>query len=235
MCGRYSLTTSAAELAKQFWLANEPTLIPRFNIAPTQPVGVVLQDHDGDGQSQFRMMRWGLVPNWAKDVSIDGRMINARSETVTTKPSFRSAIRYRRCLIPADGFYEWKRVGQHKQPHRITTTNGGLFAFAGLWEHCPSDAGDQLETCAILTCNPNPLMATIHNRMPVMLARNDYRQWMTPAVTDAKTLAPLLTAFTAEPMIAYPVGLVVNNPKNNNPQCIEPLPQPDDLFGPPID
>ena len=230
MCGRYTLTTSAAELAKHFWLEREPRLGARYNIAPSQPVCTVMEDRDQGGPPQCRLMHWGLVPHWAKDTAIANRLINARSETAAAKPAFRAAMRYRRCLIPANGFYEWQRTGTRKQPHLIAMADRSLFAMAGLWEHWQSENGDELESCVVLTTEPNELMAPIHNRMPVILARDDYRAWLDPTQTDASQVLPLLRPAPAETMAAIKVGTVVNNPRNDTPACAEPVVSDGGLF-----
>ena len=219
MCARYTLTTSAEQLARQFWLSQHPLIEPRYNIAPTQSVAVVVADREA--RTDCRMMRWGLIPSWAKDMAFGSRTINARSETVTTRPAYRAAIRSRRCLIPADGYYEWTGTGRTKQPFRITMVDGGLFAFAGLWERWRGDEEKEIESCTVLTTEPNVSMARIHNRMPVILPPDAYRLWMDPTVTDPTQVLPLLRAYPDDRMTAYPVGLVVNNPRNEKRACIE--------------
>ena len=223
MCGRYTLTTSAKALAAAFWLDDEPQIVPRHNIAPSQPVGVIVQEPES-GPLRFAMMRWGLIPHWARDPSIGNRLINARSEQITTKPAFRAAIRYRRCLVAADGFYEWKRTDGGKQPYRITMMDRSVFALAGLWESWQDPGGAQIDSCAILTTRPNDLVADIHDRMPVILDRADYRRWLDRQMTDPGQVVELLGPFAAKPMEAYPVGRIVNNPRNETPLCIERLP-----------
>ena len=227
MCGRYSLTREGEEIATLFRLDVPPGIAPRYNIAPAQPLGAVIQNRD-TGRIEWRHLHWGLIPTWAKDPSIGQRLINARSETAARKPSFRSAIRYRRCLVPADGFYEWKKQGGGKQPHHITLADNSLFAFAGLWEHWQSGGGEEIESCTILTTTPNELMRTIHNRMPVMLAPEDHAGWLDPNKQDASEVVELLRPFPAELMMARPVGTYVNNPRNEGPRCLET--RPDSLF-----
>jgi putative SOS response-associated peptidase YedK len=222
MCGRFSLGTSATTLAAQFDLADLPAWTPRYNIAPTQPVATVVRQ-SGDVPRAFKVDRWGLVPPWAKDPGIGARLINARAETVATKPAFRKAFRERRCLILADGFYEWQRQGRRKQPFYFRLRDGRPFAFAGLWEHWDDPEGGARDSCTILTTTANLVVGAIHNRMPVILAPQDYALWLDPAVQAADRLQPLLHPYPAEEMLAYPVSLRVNNPGNDSPECIEPL------------
>lgn len=220
MCGRFTLLTPAETLAEQFHLPDVPSLTPRYNVAPTQPVAAVRQS-PGNGERELALLRWGLIPSWAKDADIGARMINARSETVAQKPAFRAAFRQRRCLVLADGFYEWQRLARGKQPFYIRLRDGSPFAFAGLWEHWAGPDG-AVESCTLLTTEPNDLIRSLHNRMPVILAPEDYDLWLDPGVREVELLHPLLRPHPPEDMIAYPVGLWVNNPKNDGPQCIEP-------------
>ena len=228
MCGRYSLTKEAEHVARVFELGLVPTLAPRFNIAPTQSVGAVIQDQR-TGQRQWRHLRWGLIPPWAEDPSIGGRMINARCESLATKPAFRSALRQRRCLIPADGFYEWRKTGLDKQPYYITMADARIFAFAGLWEHWQGNAGEALESCTIVTTQSNDLMQSIHDRMPVILQSPDYARWLDPQLQDAQAVAPLLRPLHAAFMVAELVGPYVNSPRHEGARCIDRVP-PSDLF-----
>ena len=179
------------------------------------------------GVREFRPLRWSLVPSWAKDPAIGNRMINARSETAATKPAFRNPMRERRCLILADGFYEWKREGPRKQPDHIKFKNGDPFAFAGLRDRWQPPDGDPLETCTILTTTPNELMHVIHDRMPVILPSRAYNLWLDSAIRDVDPVQALLTPYPADAMIAYPVvSTRVNNPAHDTPECIEPLAEP---------
>ena len=219
MCGRYSLTRESVKVQTLFGVDNVTQLAPRYNIAPTQPVGAVIENRD-TRQRQWRHLHWGLVPSWAKDAKIGSRMINARSETVTQKPAYRAAIKYRRCLIPADGFYEWQRDGRRKQPYYITLADESLFAFAGLWEHWQSEHGDDLESCAILTTEPNDMMRPIHDRMPVIIEPDNYASWLDTKVQDPTKVTSLLRPLPAELMLARPVSAYVNNPRNDGPECI---------------
>lgn len=194
-------------------------LQPRFNIAPTQPVAVV---RFGPGARQLAWLKWGLVPSWARDASIGNRLINARAESVADKPAFRTAFRRRRCLVLADGFYEWRRTGAKKQPFFIRLRDDRPFAFAGLWESWEGADHSSLETCTILTTGPNELMKPIHDRMPVILASDDYEHWLDPAVQEPEQLAPLLRPYPSDAMLALAVGTHVNNPRNDGPECIVP-------------
>ena len=170
-------------------------------------------------------MHWGLIPSWAKDPTIGNRMINARSETAATKPSFRSAVKYRRCLLPTDGFYEWKAIAgqKRKQPYYIRMADDRPFAFAGLWEHWEGLDGAAIDSCTILTTEPNEMMADIHNRMPVILDPKDFAQWLDPEVKTADVLHPPLRSYPAGGMTAYPVSTMVNRPSNDSAGCIARL------------
>jgi len=223
MCGRFALTEpDPAAIAEQFSVHHVPELAPRYNIAPTQPVATVVREPE-HGLNEIAVMRWGLIPAWAKDPSIGSRLINARGETVHEKPSFRAALRRRRCLVLADGFYEWqKRPDGVKQPVFIRLKDDGLFALAGLWERWTEpQSGEVLVTCTIITTSPNELVAPLHNRMPVILPREDYDAWLDPARTDPATVMPLLRPYPAEAMTCYPVSRLVNNPRNEGPELIE--------------
>jgi len=222
MCGRFTQTHSATAIAQAFQLLVVPPAPPRYNIAPTQLVGTVLQTQQ-QPERQFRALRWGLIPSWAKDPGIGSRMINARAETVAEKPSFRSALRYRRCLIVADGFYEWQRQGNKKQPYYFHLTDSPVFGFAGIWEHWQSPQGEHLETCTILTTEANEVLSPIHDRMPVILHPEDYDRWLDPDCTTSTQLLPLLRPYPAEAMQTYPVSSLVNRATSDRPECIEPL------------
>jgi putative SOS response-associated peptidase YedK len=229
MCGRFTLVTPEQDLAVQFNLPEIPSLEPRYNIAPTQPVAAVRAAPE-QGHRELVMLRWGLVPFWADDLGIGARMINARSETAAEKPAFRAAFRRRRCLVLADGFYEWQKQNGAKQPYYIRMEDKGTFAFAGLWERWqPKDkdgAGDSVvESCTLLTTQPNDLVRALHNRMPVILEPEDYDLWLDPRVQNAEVLKPLLGAYPSEEMTAYPVSRWVNKPQHDGPACIEPLVQ----------
>ncbi len=226
MCGRFVLIAPGETLIEQFTLNPDvipslSNLAPRYNIAPTQPVLAVRLAPDS-GERELALFRWGLIPSWAKDLSIGSRLINARSETVTDKPSFRAAFKRRRCLIPADGFYEWQRQGNKKQPIYIHSHDDRPFALAGLWETWQGGDGSVIDSCTILTTEPNELMGPIHNRMPVILEPPDYDLWL-HAEPDPDQGLHLLRPYPAPKMRTYPVSTLVNNPRNDSPDCIQPL------------
>jgi len=228
MCGRYRLT------AKERWLSAYFNLDPedvqwaaRWNVAPTQEVAVIRQDRK-QPKRLFSLMRWGLIPYWAKDASVAPKAINAMSETAAEKPLFREAFSKRRCLIPADGFYEWKQVGpKSKQPYNIGLTDDSLFAFAGLWERWKNPRNETVETCTILTTDANPLLQDIHSRMPVILHPDDYDLWLDPGLTDPKRVAELLKPFDHRLMRKYPVSTAVNRVENDGPECAQEIAAPD--------
>jgi putative SOS response-associated peptidase YedK len=222
MCGRFVLITPGAVLAEQFQLSEVPALAPRYNIAPTQPVAAVRLAREGTAR-ELVLLRWGLIPSWAQDPSVGSRLINARSETVAEKPSFRYAFKSRRCLVPADGFYEWQCQERGRQPFFIRMREGTSFAIAGLWEHWQGPEGEVIESCTLLTTAANEMMRLLHDRMPVILNPKDYDLWLDPAVQKREALLPLLRPYDAEAMVAYPVRPVVNSPANDSPLCIEPL------------
>src|SRR5512139_2812246 len=211
MCGRFTLFTPASRLAEVFLPGEVLAATPRYNIAPGQPILAVRASAAHD-RREFAMPRWGLVPAWARDAAIGSRLINARAETVSEKPAFRRAIRERRCLVPADGFYEWKREGAVKRPFYIRMRDGVPFAFAGIWERWEGIPGESAETCAILTTAPNDLLAPIHDRMPLILPPEEYGRWLDPSVRSPESLAPLLRPLPSAALEAYPVGRTVNNP-----------------------
>lgn len=221
MCGRFTLTADPNQLREAFpWLNVPDGVQPRYNVAPSQPVAVV----PNNGKNQLDFFLWGLIPSWAKDPEIGNRMINARAETLTEKPSFRTAFRRRRCLILADGFYEWRLVpGQKvKIPTYIKLQSGTPFAFAGLWESWNSPDGSNILSCTIITAEPNSLVRDIHNRMPVILPRDAYQTWLEPGEPDIEGLKSLLRPYPAEEMTAYPVSRLVNSPANESAECILP-------------
>jgi|CXWL01.1.fsa_nt_gi putative SOS response-associated peptidase YedK len=223
MCGRFTQTASPEVIAQQFELTDPPLFTPRYNIAPSQPIAAIRIDPDTTTRTLV-MLRWGLIPSWAKDPKIGNHCINAKAETVAEKPSFRSAFKKRRCLIVATGFYEWHVQGRAKQPMWIGLRNQQPFAFAGLWEHWTSSDGQPLETCTIITTEPNDLMAPIHNRMPVILASTAYDQWLDPTFQHTELLKALLRPYPSEELMAYAVSTLVNNPRHDAPQCLEPVP-----------
>ena len=242
MCGRYSLTTAPEALRRLFNFTNVPNLAPRYNIAPTQTAPVVRRDADG-GDRTLAMLRWGLIPSWARDAAIGSRTINARAETVSSKPSFRSAFRHRRCLVPSDGFYEWRTENGVKQPFRIGMKGGEPFALAGLWERWtppaedtvgagPEDGpengkGEAVETFTIVTTEANEKLRPIHPRMPVIVDPADYDLWLggdgEGDSDGGDALRAILGPFAPELMAFYRVSTRVNNVRNDDPACIEPL------------
>jgi putative SOS response-associated peptidase YedK len=223
MCGRFTLTDPDADLAVQFNLPEIPELAPRYNIAPTQPVAAVRVAANGSGREMV-LLRWGLIPFWAKDPNIGTRMINARSETVGEKPAFRAAFKRRRCLVVADGFYEWQKQNGTKQPFYVRLRDARPFAFAGLWESWEGPDANPIESCTLLTTQPNDLLRVVHSRMPVILQPQDYELWLDPEVQEPQRLQPLLRPYSAEEMEAYAVSRYVNSPDNDDPRCIDPLP-----------
>ena len=222
MCGRFSQTASPEIIAEQFQVTDFPLFPPRYNIAPSQPIAVIRIEPDTTTR-RLVQLRWGLIPSWAKDPKIGNQCINAKAETVAEKPSFRSAFKKRRCLVVATGFYEWQVQGRTKQPMWIGLRSKRPFAFAGLWEHWKPAEGESLETCTIITTEPNELMQPIHNRMPVILAPASYDQWLDPTFQQAEPLKALLRPYPSDELTAYPVSTLVNNPRHDAPQCLEPL------------
>jgi putative SOS response-associated peptidase YedK len=227
MCGRFHLATPPEDVATLFGLSRVPHYEPRYNIAPTQVVGVVREGHKG---REWAPMQWGLVPSWAKDASMGAKMINARSETAAEKPAFRSAFKRRRCLVPASGFYEWQKLDDKaKQPMAIQVLKADTFAMAGLWEHWEGDDGE-LETFTILTCAANKKLAPIHDRMPVILGPNEWDAWLDPDVgerpEDRQSLTAMLDPFPASRMKAFPISRRVNSPANDDPSILDPVDAP---------
>ncbi len=220
MCGRYSLSTPNEVLAEVFSLAEPPALQPRWNIAPTQMAPVVRRSEDG--ARRLDLLRWGLVPPWADDPRIGARMINARVETVATKPAFRQAFRSRRCLVPADAFYEWLSTGSGKQPFRVRRPDARVFAMAGLWERARGLGGEalgSLETFTILTTGASDAVRPIHDRMPLILPPDAWDAWLDPALSDAARLRALIEAPDAADVVVRPVDRAVNDPRNDDPRC----------------
>jgi len=248
MCGRFTLRAAPQEVAKHFSLFDVPTFSPRYNIGPGQVVGAIrakaleapqavaisddmkLQPDGGEPSSpsvtpprEWAWFRWGLIPHWSSDPSIANRLINARAETVSSKPAFRSAARYRRCLIPADGFYEWKSEGRRKQPFFIRLRGDKLFAMAGLWDRWHAPTGEVVETCTILTVQPNRVLAELHNRMPLILPPEAYSVWLDPSVTQFEALQDWLKPYPEEEMELVPVSTYVNAIHNEGARCIQPV------------
>lgn len=220
MCGRFTLTILLAELEKRFFIDEIMASIqPRYNIAPTQNIAVITKSENS--RRALTEMRWGLVPSWADDLKIGNRMINARAETLAEKPSFKRLLSKRRCLIPADGFYEWKKNGKAKTPMRITLKNQEPFAFAGLWDSWNKNPkGETVNTCTIITCEANSFMKPIHDRMPVILKKEAEDQWLDLSLTNPVELCKLLIPFPAIEMTVYTVSSAVNLPGYDGPECI---------------
>ena len=218
MCGRYLITTPVEAIRQIFQVDQRPNLAARYNVAPTQSVPIIRR---GESGRELVTVRWGLVPFWAKDLKIGARMINAKAETVAEKPAFRDGYKRRRCLVLADGFYEWKKIEGGKQPYLIRLKSAGPLAFAGLWaDWKDKESGERIESCTIITTEPNALMASIHNRMPAILPPEAYDLWLDPDAADGRAL---LGPFPAEAMEAYPVSQRVGNVRNEGPDLAEPI------------
>lgn len=226
MCGRFTIT-STDDLVDEFGdLVLPAELRPRYNIAPTQPVPIIANDNRGE----VALVRWGLIPHWAKDISIGNRMINARSETIASKPAFRAAFARRRCLVLADGFYEWKRQGKAKTPYYIRLASRRPFSFAGLWERWKGPDDDEVLSCTIVTGAANDLMAPIHDRMPIVVAPEDRERWLTSEPVTSDAMADILTPPPAEGFEVFEVSRLVNSPKNDSPECVTPAETQPSLF-----
>lgn len=223
MCGRYTLSSGGEELALMFDLTELPLLPQRYNIAPTQESAVVRIDGKG-APRRMDLLRWGLIPYWAKEASIGNRMINARSESVAEKPAFKYSFRKQRCLIPTDGFYEWKKEGKTKQPFFIHRRDGKPFALAGLWARWKDpELGAPRDTFTILTTSANELIRPLHDRMPVILDPKDFDLWLDPAIDDRERLEPLLAPYDPDQMETFPVSRSVNSPAHDAADCVVPL------------
>jgi len=225
VCGRITLSTDKDDLQSRWGFIDPSGVLdlikPRYNIAPSQnsPTLVVKED-----RRVLVMMRWGLVPFWAKEASIGYKIINAKSETLTEKPSFRKPFKEKRCLVLADGFYEWEKTDKkNKAPYRFVLKNRQPFAFAGLWDVWKTPEGDTLLSFTIITTRANELMERIHDRMPVILNEKDEAKWLDPEFKDTDKLSSLLQPYPSEQMVAYKVSTIVNSPKNDTPSCIEPV------------
>jgi putative SOS response-associated peptidase YedK len=221
MCGRFTLTADPAQLQESFpEVSFPPQSGPRFNIAPSQPVLVL----PNDAKNMADYYVWGLIPSWAKDPMIGSKLINARAETLGEKPSFRGSYKYKRCLVFADGFYEWQAQAGSKTkiPHFIKLTSGKPFALAGLWDEWHSPDGSQVKSCTIITTEPNELMSRLHNRMPVILPETAYAQWLDPSPQKPEALQNLLVPYPTKQMAAYPVSTLVNSPGNDRAECVVP-------------
>lgn len=217
MCGRYTVTATPEVLRALFGYAEQPNFPPRYNVAPTQPIAIVRLIN---GKRQFALVRWGLLPSWVKDPKAFSLLINARGETVNEKPAYKAAMKRRRCLIPADGFYEWKAVGHHKQPYYVRAKSGMPLAFAGLWETWTGPNGEELETAAIVTTDANQTLAPIHDRMPVVIAPEQFDLWLGSGDEDT-TAASALIRPAPDLLEAIPVSSDVNRVANDNPRLLE--------------
>jgi putative SOS response-associated peptidase YedK len=216
MCGRYVLSTTAEAVAEHFVIDVSPPIPPRYNIAPTQQAPVLRVARSG--AQELVLLRWGLVPFWAKDLAIGQRQINARAESLATRPAYREALRRRRCLVPATGFYEWRRGPRRKQPYLCRLPSGGLFAFAGLWESWRSPEGEVVQTFAIVTTDASDAIRALHDRMPVIVAVSDYEAWL-----HGDAVERLLAGPSAAALVVEPVGLAVNNVRNDGPELVVPM------------
>jgi putative SOS response-associated peptidase YedK len=217
MCGRFTQRANSKRIAKEFKVAEAPTTEARYNIAPTQDVLAVYEHEDGHEATFFK---WGLVPSWAKDELMGARLINARSETVAEKPAFRQAFKQRRCIIPADGFYEWQLMGGRKQPFFFRMKDERLFGFAGLWEHWEGEGGRVINSCAILTTEANEVLRPVHHRMPVILHPDDYGLWLGAEARELDLVKEVLRPYPSGEMVGHPVSASVNSPRNQGPALI---------------
>jgi putative SOS response-associated peptidase YedK len=219
MCGRYRLSRRKQIVEEYFGSAPwDAEWSPRYNIAPTQPVPVIRQNPK-EPIRELSLMKWGLIPHWSKDGSGAAGMINARSETASTKPAFRDAMKFRRCVIPADGFYEWARTGKVKQPYCFEVNEGELFAFAGIWDRWKDVNGNWVKTCSILTTTPNAVTSTVHDRMPVIFDPDSYDLWLDPGMKRAEAASELLKPYSSERMRCYPVSTRINHVSNDDEEC----------------
>jgi len=223
MCGRYRLSRREQIIEEHFDTAPwEDDWTPRFDVAPTQSVPVIRQ-HPKEPIRQLSLMKRGLIPHWAKDRSIATNTINAKSETASSKPAFRDSLKSRRCLIPADGFYEWVRAGKSKRPYCFEVNDGELFAFAGLWDRWKDPSGNWIKTCSILTTTPNAVTAPVHDRMPVILEPDTYDLWLDPGMSDVSAATDLLKPYDSRLMRSYPVSTRVNHVANDDEECCRPI------------
>ena len=221
MCGGFTLRTPKERIKKEFGLHEEPPVEARYNIAPTQSILAVREIAD---ERESVLLKWGLIPSWAKDDSMSARLINARSETAAEKPAFREAFKRSRCIIPADGFYEWKREGKGKQPFFFSLRDERLFGFAGLWDRWKNEDGKVIESCTILTTEANEALRPVHDRMPVILHPETYGEWLVDDMRSTISLRELLRPYPSTEMIAYPVSADVNSPRNQGEELISRLP-----------
>lgn len=233
MCGRYRLSRRKQIIEEHFDAASDEDWTPRYNIAPTQPVPIIRQ-HPQQPKRVMSLVRWGLIPSWSTNASGAARMINARSDTAHVLPAFKNALKLRRCLIPADGFYEWQKRGSSRQPYCFEVKGGELFAFAGLWERWKDPNGNWIGSCSILTTTPNVVASTVHDRMPVILEAENYDVWLDPGLRDVGELSEMLKPFDARWMRCFPVSTRVNHVNNDDAECAIPIeltvPRQDQLF-----
>jgi putative SOS response-associated peptidase YedK len=220
MCGRYTVTSAPEAIRALFRYAEQPNFPPRYNVAPTQPIPIVRLV---EGKRQFALVRWGLLPSWVKDPKGFTLLINARGESAAEKPAFRAAMKRRRCLIPADGFYEWQKAGERKRPFYVRAKSGKPLAFAGLWETWTGPNGEELETGTIVTTAANKTLAPIHDRMPVIVPQDGFDLWLDTANVDAKTAAALIAPAPENLLEAFEISTAVNRVANDNPKLIEPV------------
>jgi putative SOS response-associated peptidase YedK len=218
MCGRYAVTSAPEAIRALFGYPEQPNFPPRYNIAPTQPIAIVRMI---DGKRQFALVRWGLLPSWVKDPKSFTLLINARGESLTEKSAFKAAMKYRRCLIPADGFYGWKAAGPRRQPHYVRAKSGQPLALAGLWETWTGPNGEELETATIVTTRANRALADIHERMPVIVPQEAFNLWLDCANVDAETAATLIAPASEDLLEVYEVSTAVNRTANDNPTLVE--------------
>ena len=223
MCGRYAVTSSPEVIRALFRYREQSNFPPRYNVAPTQPIAIVRLV---DGRRHFALVRWGLLPSWVKDPKTFTLLINARGESVIDKPAFRAAMRRRRCLVPADGFYEWQRAGERKRPYFVRLKSGGPLAFAGLWETWTGPDGEELETAAIVTTKANRLLAPLHERMPVIVPPDGFDLWLDCAKVDAQTAAAVIAPAAESLLEAYQVSAAVNRTANDGPILLAPATAP---------
>jgi putative SOS response-associated peptidase YedK len=226
MCGRYAITTVPEAMRALFAYLNQPNFPARYNVAPTQPVPIV---RVVEGNREFALVRWGLIPSWVKDPRGFTLLINARGESAAEKPAFKNAIKRRRCLFPADGFYEWKRDGERKQPYFVRRRGGGPLAFAGLWESWMGPNGEEQETAAIVTTTASPSISHIHDRMPVIVPPEQFDLWLDPNADPEMAVAVVIQAAPDEVIESYPVSSAVNRTANDTPMLVEPLTEPEPI------
>jgi putative SOS response-associated peptidase YedK len=222
MGGRYRLSRRKQIVEEYFDASGDEDWNPHYNIAPTQPIPVIRQPPK-EPNRVLSLMRWGLIPSWAKDMSSAAGMVNARSETASTKPAFRDPMKFRRCLVPADGFYEWARTGTAKQPYCFEVNDGELFALAGLWDRWRDPSGQWIKSCSILTTTPNAVTSVVHDRMPVILNPDAFDLWLDPGFTDVTAASELLQPYDARLMRSYPVSTRINHAENDDAECAKPI------------